>query len=541
MDSTVAQPLKRTFEESGLGDGTATSGKGRKLNPDAQKASLDSLPTEILCHIASHLSTSELLSLRLTSRTIEVQLFNDFAAYYFAKKQFMLTTESLQCLLDISLHPKLSTVLQHVIISLDKYAMNMPLGNFHGDDIDTYVARSIKYRQRAYDQAVLLATGRDRELLAQAFGNLRHLKTVGLRDYNSGMRRRDGEGAEWRAYGATTVIRETGMRMLGARGSLIRQPNYAGVGTASTFAARTFTTVLHALGSSGTTPDCIEILLRDELRVLPDYAFHIPKFMEPAVTPLLAGLKTLLLAVGMNQGTMHTAAPIDMGPDEPGFAVHHFLSLVPNVTHLRLNFQSDDPGYTRWFWNWLAIADTDLGTQLLPKLTQLDFGMMRNADLDRLGRVVGRWGSTLTRVSFWKVTIKESDDQRAALQLDSQAKPNRWAELLVQLPKVAPKLRRITVGCLAQVCRDRVQHIALNVGSPPQHSRPPVSWDYRLDEMLDLKKFRSMLDTELKVLWPKDLSSDDSEHDGTDSEGDGSDSEQSDDGGEEGEEYICAA
>jgi hypothetical protein len=98
---------KRTFEESVLGDqqvenGTSSTDKGHKIarvlqsvNSNARKASLDSIPTELLRQISSYLSTSEFLSLRVTNRAIEVKLFNEFAVYYFAKKQFMLTAKSL--------------------------------------------------------------------------------------------------------------------------------------------------------------------------------------------------------------------------------------------------------------------------------------------------------------------------------------------------------------------------------------------------------------------------------------------------------------
>jgi hypothetical protein len=78
-------------------------------------------------------------------------------------------------------------VLEHVIISLDRYEMGLASRGFlHSQmlaDEATRSVRSTKYRQGAYDQAVLPATGLDRELLTQALRNLPNLKTVGLRDY----------------------------------------------------------------------------------------------------------------------------------------------------------------------------------------------------------------------------------------------------------------------------------------------------------------------------------------------------------------------
>jgi hypothetical protein len=526
--------LKRTFEQSGLEDsqdqnGTTTSGEGRKLvhlmqdaDVDSEKTSLDSLPIEILIDIASYLSTSELLSFRLTNRTIEVALFNDFAAYYFAKKQFMLTAESLQCLVDISLHPKLSTVLEHVIISLDKYRLD----NIHlsiPDNIagHTKAGRVSRYRQGVYDQVALLNAGQDRVLLTQAFRNLKNLKTVGVRDFNSGKRWRDGEGAEWRAYGVNTVIRETGMKLdlfSGTQQMYNTIIQYPGAGTAMAFSAKTFSTVLGALGSSGATPENIEVLLRDRSHGLPDYAFHVPQYLAPKVAPLLAGLKTLLLTTDLGYLPMLNANPPQV--TEPysyvvGYALRHFLSLVPNLTHLRLNFQRGQARNSSAFLEWLASTDRHSGTQLLPKLVQLDLGMMefdgKSVNLPR--RVVGRFGKTLKGVSFWKTRLIETREQVVALEQDKELKPNWWAELLVQLPKVAPGLNSISVGCLSQQSRGQVIDISLNVSSAEGQKRPSITREYRGEDMRDLNRFKEMLENELVVSWPEDASSDESDDD----------------------------
>lgn len=528
--------MKRTFEQSGLEDGqdqngTTASSEGRKLvhlmkdsDADSQKASLDFLPIEILIDIASYLSTSELLSFRLTNRTIEVALFNDFAGYYFAKKQFMLTAESLQCLVDISLHPKLSTVLEHVIISLDKYRLDdIHLAFPDNDATGTKAGRAARYRQGVYDQVALLNAGQDRELLTQAFRNLKNLKTVGVRDFNNGKRWRDGEGAEWRAYGVNTIWRETGMKLdlfSGTRQMYSPLVQYPGAGTALAFSARAFSTVLGALGSSGATPENIEVLLRDRSNGLPDYAFHIPQYLAPKVAPLLARLKTLLLTMDLGQLAMLDANPPQATePYVVGYALRHFLSLVPNLTHLRLNFQKGQARTTSAFLEWLASTDRHSDTQLLPKLAQLDLGMMEfdgvSVNLPR--RVVGRFGKTLRGVSFWKAGLIETREQQVALEQDKQLKPNRWAELLVQLPKVAPGLNRISVGCLSQQTRSQVidvsLSVSLNVSSEQGQKRRPITREYRGEDMRDLNRFKEMLEDELVVPWYEDGSSDEGEHD----------------------------
>lgn len=510
MVSAGESTLKRTFEESGLEDsasecdqnGTSppTSGKAQKLNHlvddakvgnasvDVKKASLDCLPTEILNLIAAPLSTRELLSLRLTSRIIEKQLFNDFAAYYFAKKQFMLTEESLQCLLDISLHPKLSTVLEHVIISLDRYETGLHPDVFWTDDAGTALVRATSYGQGHYDQVAFLATAQDCDLLTRAFRNLPSLKTVGLRDYNSGQRWRDGERAEWRAYGATTVWKETG-RMLPLRGD----------NEASTlFAARAVTTLLRALGSSGASPANLEILLRSASNGLPDQAFHLPKYLMPVVVPPLAGLKSLLIAVNLKQMAILTSNVVSRpsGLEVPDYALLHLLGLAPNLTHLRLNFQHDMSGRALRFLEQLAKTDTESDMQLLPKLAHLDFGMIR-IDPALLKRVVRRFGSTLTAVSFWKVALAVDDQPTATLMLGRLAKPNEWAELLLQLPRLAPALSRISIGCLTQF--HNYQHLRITFKARPQDEpdRPPATREYGPEDMRDLNRFKKLLKEEL--------------------------------------------
>jgi hypothetical protein len=523
---------KRSFNQSGLGDEdglaqqsssvTKLSSKEPKIvhlsqDMDATlpKPGLGTLPTEILCQIASHLSTTELLSLRLANRTIEVQLFNDFAAYYFAKKQFMLTPESLQCLVDISLHPKLSTVLEHVIISLDLYRSHTLYRSIDGQasDVPGLPAGPVLYRRGAYDQAAFLASGRDGRLLTQAFRNLPNLKTVGLRDFNSGRRWRDGPAAQWRAYGATTVLQQTGQDLL-VRNLLPGRHNYLTIDSALHLATRAMTVVLQALGEACARPESIEVLA-GEAHALQDHAFHVPSFLAPTVIPVLAGLKSLLLAVVFHVLSIPAVDRFPLGPSTtamPDFALERFLSLTPELTHLRLNFfEGAQPiNETHRFLSKVTAS----GPELLPKLSRLDIGMLYSVSQDDLASVVERWRGTLTEVSFWKVALFDTPVQLAAL--DPQAKPNRWAELLVRLRKTVPGLERITVGCLRQKSRIGMQSMTLKVPDPVRGGRaPPSTRVYRREDMRDLKAFRATLEQEIIFLWGDS----DSEHDDDDSDG----------------------
>lgn len=75
------------------------------------------IPLELIVAVSAHLTTPDLGSLRLTCKQVEKSLFEWFSNEFFTKKQFMLTHESLQTLIDISKHVSFSKKLTHVIIA----------------------------------------------------------------------------------------------------------------------------------------------------------------------------------------------------------------------------------------------------------------------------------------------------------------------------------------------------------------------------------------------------------------------------------------
>jgi hypothetical protein len=62
------------------------------------------LPLEVLLNITSWLDTPSYGRLRLVCSVMEKNTFEAFAKEFFSTKQFMITTFSLQTLLDISRH-----------------------------------------------------------------------------------------------------------------------------------------------------------------------------------------------------------------------------------------------------------------------------------------------------------------------------------------------------------------------------------------------------------------------------------------------------
>lgn len=88
--------------------------------PNLQSASpFAQLPAEVLTRIARPLSTPELSSLRLTCKSIERKLFASWSYEFFRKRQFMISTFSLQTLINIAQHEHLGPMLKHVCIGLD--------------------------------------------------------------------------------------------------------------------------------------------------------------------------------------------------------------------------------------------------------------------------------------------------------------------------------------------------------------------------------------------------------------------------------------
>jgi hypothetical protein len=115
------EPIRRFLDVTGL------TGASMSIAPAPYKMSdLLSLPLEILVEISSYLTTADLGALRLTCTQVERSLWDWFAKEFFAKKQFMITQQSSQALVDISHHSSLSKILKHVIISTLVYDTDNP-------------------------------------------------------------------------------------------------------------------------------------------------------------------------------------------------------------------------------------------------------------------------------------------------------------------------------------------------------------------------------------------------------------------------------
>ncbi|KFY23784.1 hypothetical protein V493_05638 [Pseudogymnoascus sp. VKM F-4281 (FW-2241)] len=456
------------------------------------------MPLEVFLQISSYLSTPDLGSLRRTCKHAEASLSETFAREFFSKRQFMRSETSLQVLIDISNHQKFSQYLSHVIIGLDSFENRRNPTNFG------QTAHSNRYEAGLADERALLSMGQDREMLAQAFRNLPNLQTVGLRDYSSGGRVRDN--CRWHSYGVPTIFQETGI-WLGDSGGMLAGDEQ------TQFVSRAFFSIIYALGQSGARPQAFEVLLGKQSPKLHYDAFKIPNFFEPAVTPVLSSLKTLLLAIG--PASRHdNETDDDPDVEYPDFALRQYLCHTSNLTHLRINFQSQRGSNPQRFMAWLGRPLVQIASlnstpvPLLPKspdpvalshLRRLDIGMLTISPRVLIA-IVHKFKTTLRSLSLWKIDLKPEDQHRRVGE-----RPSAWPKFFAQLSD----LDYLSVGCIGQVLRTRHQRIGFKLPAG-QTGTPDLT--RVCSRSGDMVHFLNNLVSDAVVNWPggDSLSDDDS-------------------------------
>jgi hypothetical protein len=381
------------------------------------------IPLEILTRITYFISTTDLGNVRLSCRALEQSLFNFFSHEFFRKKQFMVSTDSLQALIDIAKHPTLSPALKHVIICADR----PHYGKWVQDRNDEARAR---LEVANADHMHLLATGGLRDMLAEAFTHLTNLEIVDIRDFSSPSRSRDGYGSQWRSYGAVTLAASTEAPV-----------NSGPRGDQDPYPSQVFGAVTTALAVAEARPKSIEVHLRKgtwNAFALYDSAFYIPPRMEASMSTLLAGLKSLHLTVTMTHHSRFRP-----------FMFQKFLSMASNLTWLRLNFNHTDRANAEDVLSWLALADTqsppasfDMRPIQLPHLEQLDLGTVE-VEPKTLLNLVAKLAPTLTSLYLRRVTLFDRDNHLRP------TKVNPWEGCLSTMAKLpGSKLRVLGLSLL---------------------------------------------------------------------------------------------
>lgn len=408
------------------------------------------LPLELLVSIAAGLTTPELCALRLTCRLVEELLYVTFTSEFFTKKQFMITDVSLQALIDIS-RSRLGLNLRHLHIGLDRFPdrLRQPLAD---DD------RHRKFRQRYSDYLILWDTGTHRTMLTEALRNLSNLEEIVIRDFNSHKRTRDGPNAEWTSYGANTIFNETGVRL--KQGGSI-----PGRGCSQTFAV-----VLLALGDAAVCPKGIQVMSHNRNRLW-DYAFHIPRFMEPSVAPVLDKLEKLHLSIDLSwMSSLSESANDALVTGRPQSDTHsdtqllrRFLRRTPNLKDLRINERWDQNPSLSDFLEWLAApapsqdyasSAGDEGDKMTPPpvalshLEHLSLGCMIVGPQTLL-QVIRKFAPHLQGLELWKISLHRSLPPGS--DPNDPPRSNFWVDFMNQLKQVAwADFRHFKAGMLKQ-------------------------------------------------------------------------------------------
>jgi hypothetical protein len=155
-----------------------------------QPASIEDLPGELMNQIVDDgdaggyytINLEDLISLHSISHRVQQTTLDEFAQRYFTTRKYMLSRHSLQCLLDIANHPRLSSYVREVAIGPER--INSDLKTFLGtwnpaDPVDWLERFSPKYVQHVQEQKQLNANNGAVTMLGtafKAFENLQHIR-----------------------------------------------------------------------------------------------------------------------------------------------------------------------------------------------------------------------------------------------------------------------------------------------------------------------------------------------------------------------------
>ncbi|KAK4164287.1 hypothetical protein QBC43DRAFT_49402 [Cladorrhinum sp. PSN259] len=399
------------------------------FDPQLESRLVD-LPLEMLLRITYHIPTPDLANVRLTCKALESKLFKYFAQEFFRKKQFMVSKSSLQALIDISKHPNLGPVLEHLIIATDRPGN----GFFNGGNSSAADAASKKLNlQIAQAEAkIMMSGGLCRDMLAEAFSNLPNLQIVDLRDFNSHSRNRDGFGSPWRSFGSVILSRSI------AAPVTTHPINYD-----DDYASSLFVNITTALATANVRPQNIEVLLRNRNWSLFDWAFEIPPHLDQSFVSLLSGIKTLHLSLSMRQ------APL---------TIRKFLSYAKNVTWLRINFNHVSAEESEALFSWLAltegeedpnyttIPDLQVKGISFPHIERFDIGTADIWPLTLLN-VIKKFAPTLRDLSLRRLSLKE---RYGSSMLEDKVSPwPRFLDNLLKVPNI--QLRVLDLSQLSHI------------------------------------------------------------------------------------------
>ncbi|KAI1470612.1 uncharacterized protein F4812DRAFT_272054 [Daldinia caldariorum] len=491
------------------------------------------IPLEVLLHISSYLTTPEYGNLRLVCRRLEVSLLKAFTHEFFTKRQFMISEFSLGALLDIS-RSRFATSISYLIISLERPPTlpSLPIHMQVFSDVEQAIAYN-RIRAEFMSHQALVTTGRDLELLSEALCNLPNLKTIGIRDFNSSGRYRDGGDNCWHAYGAPTFFRETNQALDQPR--FARHLDSGLIESRMQYVSYIFRTMLRALGKAKEThvrtqsethgPARFEVILRS--CHVPGLAFDLPHYLEPIVIPFLNDLKTLFLDLG--PASFSTLVVSKGGSYEGylGLPLVTFLSKTPSLEHLRLNYRHCTVDEIKHLFQWLTSPPEtpdrpDLSTPTvgqgvngntiqnnLPRVPQtpafqhlkeLEIGLV-TIEPSQLLSIYKRFKPSLRIISLHKVTFTTQS------QTVTPERVNLWGAFFGQMAKLKFDLTTIRLSFLRQIHAMTSYPVEFKVKSrSPNTPHNITEWTGN-----DFERASGELIDAMTIDWPSEDSTEDSD------------------------------
>lgn len=411
------------------------------MDPNDVPCILPTIPIEVILRISEYLNTTELGNLRLTCKQIENALYHSFANEFFARKQFMLTDFSLQALLDIS-KSRLGHSVRRLQISVE---MVEPRATYTESDYGLEVAQ----RQRTFYENNL-----DKEMLAEAIGNLSNIEDLVIRDSNSWGRTRDNTA--WHSYGRITEG-EKGVGFITAESWGPNQEDRVDP------CRRTLQTVLHAYALSGQHPKGLELLLRERGNQVTDAAFEIPEDLQARLIPALEKLEKLHLTVGLAEHPVGEIFEVDDEAGDNVFIPHasyylcKFLSHTKNLKNLRLNGDRiDRAGFNRILSHLadpnLPINDETSQGISFPKLEEFSIGMAFIRK-ERLVAALRNLAPKLRSFEMWRMLIYTTQGTYGVVEneYDPESVRPEWARTwkeFSEIPDFNP--RHIKLGYMQE-------------------------------------------------------------------------------------------
>lgn len=146
-------------------------------------ANLSDLPEELVCNIAMRLWSDDVQSLRLTCKALEEKTLHDFALEYFSDKAVIISSSSLKTLNAIANSDKLRGFLRRVHVLTAYFSDSAftcgkacPYGNCCG--WQPTIRQREAWKFLVQDAKDLKASGRDKDMLTQAFSKLPTLSEI---------------------------------------------------------------------------------------------------------------------------------------------------------------------------------------------------------------------------------------------------------------------------------------------------------------------------------------------------------------------------